>query len=443
MRVVVVGAGVMGAWTALWLRRGGHDVTLVDRHGPGNRLGSSGDESRITRSSHGSDRHYPRWQRRGLGHWRALEREAGRQLFVESGVVWLANPAQTFEPESLATLRALGIPAEDWTPDDLARRVPVMHPEGVPWALFEPEAGALLARRGVVAAIERFEAEGGTVLTARVDPPEAADGSTPGDGQLGWVSLADGSTLEADAFVFTAGPWLPDLFPSTIGPLIEPHRQDVMYFQVPPGDTRYVAPAMPAWIDFEGSFYGLPSFDGLTIKACPDWLGPVERCDASARECADETVEASRQVLARRLPGIAAQPVVRTWTCFYEVTPDAHFVIDRHPRLGDVWIAGGGTGHAFKHGPVIGEYLAALVTHDAATASELAPPDDRFAIKPRGARASFRTSGRRPASVALEEARPRNRGPEEPSSAGTEPARRRLSTPGPPASRPTTGSSGS
>ncbi len=173
-----------------------------------------------------------------------------------------------------------------------------------------------------------------------------------------------------------------------------------MHFQVPAGDRRYDAGTMPAWIDFEGSFYGFPSFDGLSIKACPDWLGPVERCDDSARECADETIEASREVLRRRLPGLDGQPVVRTWTCFYEVTPDAHFVIDRHPGLGDVWIAGGGTGHAFKHGPVIGEYLAALVTNDTAGIAELAPPDDRFAIRERDARPSFRTSGRRPASVA-------------------------------------------
>src|SRR2546427_737064 len=53
VRTVVVGSGVMGAWTALWLRRRGHVVTLVDRFGPGNQVGSSGDESRITRSSHG------------------------------------------------------------------------------------------------------------------------------------------------------------------------------------------------------------------------------------------------------------------------------------------------------------------------------------------------------------------------------------------------------
>ena len=389
----------MGAWTALWLRRGGHQVTLIDRHGPGNKLGSSGDESRITRSSHASDRHYPVWQRRALRHWQELARGAGEELFVEAGVVWLANEAQTFEGESLATLEALGIPAERWTPDDLAVRFPVLDPTGVPWALFEPEAGALMARKGVSAAIARFESEGGEVITGRVQPPETTDGARDG-GELGRIELQDGRSIDADAFVFACGPWLPDLFPATIGGLIEPHRQDVMYFQVPADDPRYDAGPMPAWIDFEGSFYGFPSFDGLTIKACPDWLGPVERCDDSARECADATIEASRQVLRRRLPGLAEQPVVRTWTCFYEVTPDAHFVIDRHPGLGDVWIAGGGTGHAFKHGPVIGEYLAALVTNDATGIAELAPPDDRFAIRERDARPSFRTSGRRPASVA-------------------------------------------
>lgn len=397
----------MGAWTALWLRRAGHEVTLVDRHGPGNRLGSSGDASRITRSSHGPDRHYPVWQRRALGHWRELEAQAGATLFVEAGVVWLASDAQTFESDSLASLGALGIPVERWSHDDLAERVPVMNPDGVPWALFEPEAGALLARQGVVATIGAFEAAGGTVVTGRVEPPEdlagAASQPTGGRaraGSLDRVRLDDGTTLDADAFAFAAGPWLPDLFPATLGELIVPHRQDVMHFAVPAGDRRYAPGALPVWIDFEGSFYGFPALDGVSLKACPDWLGPIERCDDSARACADETVEASRTILRRRFPAVADQPVVHTWTCFYEVTPDANFVIDRHPTLADTWIAGGGTGHAFKHGPVIGEYLAALVTGDAAAASRLAPPDDRFAIHAREARASFRTSGRNPTEAA-------------------------------------------
>ena len=382
----------MGAWTARWLRRRGHEVTLIDRYGPGNTLGSSGDVSRITRSSHGADRHYPVWQRHALEQWRDLERSAGETLFVRSGVVWLANDAQTFEGESLRVLTELGIPVERWSQDDLARRAPVINPDGVPWALFEPDAGALLARPAVLATIAAFQAEGGAVRTGRVQPPAVPDGP----GALDRIQLEGGDIVEADAFVFACGPWLPDMFPPLLGDLIEPHRQDVMYFAMPRGDRRYLADAMPVWIDFEGSFYGFPSIDGLSIKACPDWLGPVERCDESARECADATIEASRTLLRKRLPGVADQPVVRTWTCFYEVTPDANFVIDRHPQLSNVWIAGGGTGHAFKHGPTIGEYLSALVAGDSAAAAPLAPPDDRFAIGQRVPAPSFRTSGRNP-----------------------------------------------
>jgi sarcosine oxidase len=394
MRIVVVGAGVMGTWTALWLRRTGHSVTLIDRHGPGNRLGSSGDESRITRSSHGADRHYPTWQRRALEQWRDLERTAGEQLFEPAGVVWLASEAQAFEAESYESLASLGIPVERWSTAELAARVPALNPEGCPWALFEPEAGALFARPAVMAAQDRFRSEGGDVVVARVAPP------TPTEGALQRITLDDGATLEAEAFVFACGPWLPDLFPDVLGELIVPHRQDVMHFEVPSGDDRFAPAKLPVWIDFEGSFYGFPSFDGVGAKACPDWLGPVERPEDSAREVDDETIEASRALLRRRFPALADQPVVRRWTCFYEVTPDANFVIDRHPSLADTWIAGGGTGHGFKHGPVIGQYLAALVTGDARTASELAPPDDRFAIRAREASASFRTSGRAPESIA-------------------------------------------
>jgi sarcosine oxidase len=381
----------MGAWTALWLRRRGHEVVLVDRFGPGNRVGSSGDESRITRSSHGPDTHYPRWQRRALRQWRELEQATGTRLFEQAGVLWLASDAQTFEADSLVSCGRLGIPTECWTPDDLARRVPVLNPAGVPWALYEPEAGALFARPGVLAAIERFEAEGGEVIVGRVAGPidEARDA-------VAQVRLEDGSTLRGDAFVFACGPWLPELFPVGIGDLIEPHRQDVVHFAVPDGDGRYRPPAMPVWIDFEGSFYGFPSFDGVSSKACPDWLGPIERPDDSAREVADETVEASRVILGNRFPGLADQPVVKRWTCFYEVTPDANFVIDRHPWLGDTWIAGGGTGHAFKHGPVIGEYLSALIAGDREEVAQLGPPDERFAIRKREASPSFRTSGKNP-----------------------------------------------
>src|SRR5918999_1320489 len=96
VKVVVVGAGVFGAWTALWLRRRGASVTLVDQYGPGNSLASSGDESRVTRSAHGPDEHYPRWQRHSLGQWNELD----ASLFVPTGVLWFASRDDGFEADS-------------------------------------------------------------------------------------------------------------------------------------------------------------------------------------------------------------------------------------------------------------------------------------------------------------------------------------------------------
>jgi sarcosine oxidase len=72
-------------------------------------------------------------------------------------------------------------------------------------------------------------------------------------------------------------------------------------------------------------------------------------------------LEAARQYLARRFPGLARAPLVETRVCQYERTPDSHLVIDRHPQYENVWLAGGGSGHGFKLGPAVGEFLSRVV----------------------------------------------------------------------------------
>src|SRR5919106_2399717 len=131
MHVLVVGAGAFGSWTARWLLRRGASVTLVDQYGAGNSLASSGDESRVTRSAHGADMHYPVWQRRALEQWLALD----RSLFVPTGVVWLAHREDGFEADSLRALERLGIPAERLEPDALHARLPQMRTDDVASAL--------------------------------------------------------------------------------------------------------------------------------------------------------------------------------------------------------------------------------------------------------------------------------------------------------------------
>lgn len=377
MRIVVIGAGVFGSWTALWLRRGGASVTLVDQYGPGNSLSSSGDESRVTRSAHGPDAFYPGWQRRSLAAWRALD----PMLVIETGVLWLAQRDDGFEADSAATLERLGIPSEWLTPDDVARRWPQIAVDGLTGALHEPEGGAVLARRAVARTAEALVAEGGALRIGLA----SVDGSSV---------RVDGEAVEADAVVFAAGPWLPKLLGAVPGLELEVPQQEIIYFATPAGDARFDAGHCPTWVDYDGAFYGLPSIERRGFKVAPDWPGPMVDPDRQERRLSDERVDAARTYLRRRFPALGDQPVAEGRVCQYELTADTHFIIDRHPSMAQAWIVGGGSGHGFKHGPAVGEYLASLVL--GIDAAGLAPPDGRFGLRPRVAGVGMRTSGMGP-----------------------------------------------
>lgn len=377
MRITVVGAGAFGAWTALWLLRRGASVTLVDQYGPGNSLSSSGDETRVTRSAHGVDAHYPVWQRRALEQWLTLD----ESLFVPTGVLWLAQRDDGFERDSLQTLERLGIPAGRLSGGELRERWPQLLTDDVAWALFEPQAGVLMARRAVVATARAVAGEGGEVRIglARLD---------------GTTLLVDGRPADADAVVFAAGPWLAKLLGPVAGLDITVPQQEVIFLATPPGDARFDAANLPTWVEYDAAFYGLPSIEGRGAKIAPDWPGPLVDPDTQERRLSDERIDVSRAYLRRRLPDLADRPVAEGRVCQYELTPDTHFVIDRHPTIESAWIVGGGSGHGFKHAPVIGEYVSGLVT--GVDVDDLAPPDDRFVLRPRLPGAGLRTSGEAP-----------------------------------------------
>jgi monomeric sarcosine oxidase len=374
MHVVVIGAGAFGTWTALWLLRRGASVTLVEQYGSGNSLSSSGDESRVTRSAHGPDDHYVLWQRRSLAHWQELAPE----LFVPTGVLWLAHQDGGFEAQSVETLSRLGISHERLDADALRARFPQIMTDDVAWGLYEPEAGVLLARRAVAATARAFTDEGGTV---RIGLARVKEGT----------AFVDDEPIEADAFVFAAGPWLPKLLGAVPGLEMSVPQQEIIYFATPPGDRRFDAGNHPTWVEYDAAFYGLPSIEGRGFKVAPDWPGPMVDPDRQERRISDERVEASRTYLRRRFPALADQPVAEGRVCQYELTVDTHFIIDRHPAFAGGWVVGGGSGHGFKHAPVVGEYVSALVT--GRDASGLAPPDDRFALRPRIAGLGMRTAG--------------------------------------------------
>ena len=338
----VIGAGVFGAWTAHALNRRGWTVTLVDQHGPANSRASSGGETRITRSGYGDIALYAAWARDSLPQWLDLERRSGEPLFVPTGALFVGGNAAWLR-DTLTTLEREGIAAEWLDPAQLASRFPQIDFRDSHGGVLEPKAGVLFARRAVQALVRLLRA-GGVAYESRVVDP-----------------VREVQTSRADAVVFACGPWLPSLFPDLLGDVILPTRQEVFFFGAPAGDASFSASRLPAWVAFDEGVYGLPDVDHRGVKVAFDAHGEAVDPERMDRTVPASSVARMRDVLRHRLPALADAPLLEARVCQYENTTNGHLLIDRLPGHDRAWIAGGGSGHGFKHGPMVGEYLAGLI----------------------------------------------------------------------------------
>ena len=352
--IAVVGAGTFGAWTAWHLARAGRKVALLDAYGPGNSRASSGGETRVIRMGYGADEWYTRWSQRSLTLWKELEADTKTPLFQATGVLWMARTEDSLSTSTLATLQRLGVRHEKVSGDELSRRWPQIAFGPVTWAIWEPESGLLMARRAVQAVAADAVRRGAVSRIGAAMPPESGK-------PLDALMLTDGTRISAGAYVFACGPWLPKVFPALLGDRIFPTRQEVFYFGPHAGDVQFSPPRMPTWIDLGDEIYGMPDVESKGFKVAPDKHGPAFDPDSGERRVTAEGLASVRAYVAKRFPALADAPLVASEVCQYENTSNGDFLIDRHPDLANVWLVGGGSGHGFKHGPAVGEFVAARV----------------------------------------------------------------------------------
>jgi sarcosine oxidase len=367
---IVVGAGVFGAALADRLAGDGWGVTLVDRDEPGHGRAESGGESRLLRFSHGAEAWYTRsaWRAREL--WLELEREMGRELIVQAGLVWFARRERGWESESERVLNEEEIPVERLAPADAAALFPSLCTDDLVFVLYEPAAGILRAREATRALAARAQRRGATVELAEARP----------DGRA--VLLGDGRRLEADRVVWACGAWLPRLFPEHV--TLRVTQQDLFFFDAPAGWTT---PPLPGFVDYDGAAYGLGALDGNGVKVGPDVEGPQLDPDEWPRAPRPGNEARTRDYLKLRFPALAGAAVSSHSVCQYSLTADTHFIAAPHPEHGGaVWLLGGGSGHGFKHGPAFAERMAVWL----GGAEE---PEPRFALGPRARDRSLRTAG--------------------------------------------------
>ncbi|MHB8412438.1 MAG: FAD-dependent oxidoreductase [Candidatus Acidiferrales bacterium] len=350
---VVIGAGVFGAWTAYRLARGGAKVLLADAYGAANSRASSSGESRIIRMGYGADEIYTRWSKRALELWQGFDEQTGARLFHRTGVLWLARENERIASDTLATLAKAGVPHKKLGCAEIEKRFPQIACDDLDFAIYEPESGVLMARRAVQKVVEEFQRAGGTYQIAEVEAPA-------GRGRVDSLTTWSGDALRAGTYVFACGPWLPGIFPELLGHRIFPSRQEVYFFGVPPGDKSYSAENFPTWLDVGNEIYGMSDLENRGVKIASDRHG-ASIDPNSAERVAGETLALVRDYLRRRFPALRDAPVVESRVCQYENTSNGDFLIDRHPDFENVWLVGGGSGHGFKHGPALGEYVAKLV----------------------------------------------------------------------------------
>jgi monomeric sarcosine oxidase len=356
--IAVVGAGVFGAWTAYQLNLAGASVLLVDAYGPGNSRASSGGESRIIRLGYGPDDIYSHSSQQSFTLWQQLFEQAGQQLFQKTGVLWLARDHDAYCEATLITLRRLNANIERLDRDELIRRFPQLEFGPTTWGILEPDSGVLLARRAVQAVAAQAKLNGVAYVQEAIVAPQ----TTPS--KLNSIRTISGKEITAGQFVFACGPWLPKLFPDLLGELIHVTRQEVVFLGVPPGDDSFNLGVMPTWIDFNDLVYAMPNLDGRGFKLAIDAHGEEFDPDSGERVVSVSGLKAVRDYLAKRVPRLAEAPVLETRVCQYENTSNGDFLIDRHPVIENVWIVGGGSGHGFKHGPVVGEYVSGMIAGD-------------------------------------------------------------------------------
>ena len=352
----VVGAGVFGAWTALQLARRGQRVLLLDAYGPGHSRSSSGDESRIIRMGYGADEIYTQWSQRSLTKWKELFAATHNEsLFQNTGVLWMAAAGDPTLRAMREVLTRCGVKFREFDRVALASKYSQIRLENIAEGIYEPESGVLMARRAVASVVAEAWRLGVDYRLSEVGPA----GDT---GRLSCVNCSNsGEPFSADQFVFACGAWLGKIFPNILGQRIFVTRQAIFYFGIPAGDHRFSSPALPTWLIKNDECYGVPDLESRGLKIALDKHGPSVDPDTQSRIVTPQEVDEIRQYVTRRFPALAEAPIVETRVCQYENTSSGDFLIDRHPELSNVWFAGGGSGHGFKHGPVVGEYVAGLL----------------------------------------------------------------------------------
>jgi sarcosine oxidase len=352
--VIVIGVGGMGSAALFELARRGRKVLGLEQFPIGHDLGSSHGQTRIIRTAYYEHPAYVPLVRSAFERWYELEQRQGQQLLTECGLLSIGLPDGEMVRGLRTSAQEHHIPVEYLTADEVRRRFPQFRVGQEHVGVLEGSAGFLYVERCVLAHVHEAEKLGAVV---RAQEPVVS-----------WEATSRGVSVQtvrghytAAKLVITAGPWATHLLEALSAGLTV-MRQVALWFATQ-DDRLFGRRAFPLYIveSPEGVYYGFPVIDSSEgMKTAQHYGAPELRRPADIdRTVRREDEEPVRRFLRQFLPQVDG-PRRRASVCTYTLTPDRHFLIDRHPHHPNVALAAGFSGHGFKFSPVVGEILADL-----------------------------------------------------------------------------------
>jgi len=354
--VVIVGAGSMGMAAGYYLSKLGIKTLLLDSHNPPHDHGSHHGVTRIIRHAYGEGRQYVPLALRAQKLWEELYQESNMPLFMRTGVLSAGAPGSKFTDEVIRSAQEYSLPIEELSGEEMRYRWPgLAFPDGFAGCL-ETTSGVLFSEKCLQAFRQLGLANGMTLLPyTKVEKMEI----NPGGGAV--IQTAS-DAYYTDFLVISAGAWSGKLLKELELELsLQPVRKTVSWFQC---DRKlFDSSVFPAFtVDLiDSHYYGFPSINGSGVKMGRHDGGHQVDPDEEIRPFGLSDEKDLRLFLEKFMP-LANGNLVKGSTCLYTLTPDEHFIIDRHPEFPHVFISAGFSGHGFKFSSVVGEIISQVVT---------------------------------------------------------------------------------
>lgn len=355
--VIVLGLGGMGSSAVYHLAKKGVKVLGLEQFTEAHSLGSSHGKTRLIRKAYFEHPDYVPLLHRSYELWEELEKESAEKLFHQTGLTIFGRPESPIlmgiknsRDKFQLTLNELNLEqSQEW---NSSFKVPNSF-----IGLQEPGAGFLEVEKCISAHLKVA-----TQMGAQLRFEESCL-SWGIEGEKVWVQTKT-EKIMAKKLVITAGPWT-SLLLKDLNLKLQVHRVTQFWFRK---KDRSPVNHIKSCFAFDmpyGFVYGFPPYSGSRdLKIAIHKPGEkIRNLDKVDRKINPQDVAELIPFLSEVMPEIDPNPTEGS-VCMYTMTPDEHFLIDRHPNFNQVFFAGGFSGHGFKFCPIVGRILSELVINN-------------------------------------------------------------------------------